>query len=197
MRLLTLPLLSLPLLACAAHGPGRLDAKLVRAATDGPVEKVQIFTDADGAVNKVSVYHRDAGPAPEQLRRLALQQYPGAELRQHELELYRDHGWVHEVELTTADGQRCEVSASAAWTLRYTECQMAPEKLAQPLRDAAAKLVPGGEIVEAELHKEAGREEYRLEVKRQDELHYLRLQPDGALIRHSRRVAAMLEVAQP
>ncbi|MCS6915802.1 MAG: hypothetical protein RMK29_15565 [Myxococcales bacterium] len=182
---------------CAGSRAGWLPAAALSAmAAHGPEVSVKAYVDGGGVVRKLSLYHQQAERVPEPVRRLAQEQFPGARMRQYEVELLADGSWVHEVELETAEGRRCELSATAQGSLRYTECPLPPADLPEPVRNEVSRRVPGGDIEEAEVQTGAAGRIYEVKVRSQGRVHVLRLAPSGEVLRRSLRIHAELDVEQ-
>lgn len=184
---------------CATtSGPGRLDVRLVHlAATTPSAAKIELHPDETGALVKATVEHLDEAQVPEAVRRLAAEKFPGAKVTGYETESYAGEGdLVYEVEVDTAEGRHCEISATAAGALRYTECRLPPAEIPEAVARAVAAVLPGAEIEEAE--RVAGpalpTEEIRVEAKAGGRLHYLRFDPAGTLTRHGVMIPAEIEV---
>lgn len=187
--------------AGGGSGPGRLDPALVEvAASAAGVRKIELHAEPGGGLRKMSVYHLDTSRIPEPVRKLAEQKFPGSKLRSFESERYADAGLVglvYEVEVDTADGKICEVSAAMDGVLRYTECHLRPEELPPEVTRTVSATVPGAAIEEAELLTGpaiAGERELRIEARANGVLHYLRLRPSGELLHHGLIVPAQIEV---
>lgn len=177
-------------------GPGRLDAELVALAMRaGRVERIRVRTDEQGNVIKLAVYHHEESEVPEAVRQLAEERFPEAEVRYYESEVYADIGRVYEVEVNTSEGRECEVSARADGSLVYVECEIEAADIPAPVAEAVARLVPNGEIIEAESKEGPGLNAVHVEVRAEDgREHYLRFSPAGELIGHSLRIQATIEV---
>lgn len=184
--------------ASGALSVGHVDPVFAAAAaTYQGVFKIKFYFDAKGLMYKASLYHHDEGKVPEVVRKLAVDRFPGSTVRAYEFEVYADAGPVHEVEVKTADGRECEVSAKPTGEFRYTECQLPLTSMSPAIAKIVAEQVPGGQVVEVEERKEAaGAEEIRIESKVGDVLHYLRFRPTGELLTHTLRFAAEVEVAR-
>jgi hypothetical protein len=201
--------LSLPIAACdkggttncpepgptpAAGEPvGALDREIVETAARGAI-KMKVRTDATGTLVKQSVYHRDEAAIPKPVHELAAKKFPGGKLEYVESELYREHGRVYEIEVTTADGRKCEVAASAEGVELYEECVVDAASLPAPVTDAVAKLYPGAKVLEAETKKGPKMDEITVEVQVGEGEHYVRLQPDGTVIERLVRIPAVIEI---
>lgn len=190
-----LPLLLLP--ACATGpGPGAaLDPQLVELMRDGKnVGGIKMRTDKKGRVTKMAVYHADETALPAWVRGNAIEKWPGAKVRSYETEWYTDVGRVYEVEVETADGTHCELSVTASGTERYTECEIAVDKLPEPVAAAVAKALPGGEVEEAEKKDGPGIDEVSLEVEANGREYYMVIRSDGKVLKHLVRLPTILEV---
>lgn len=164
------------------------------AATLQGVSKVKVRTTATGAVTKLAVYHDDAAQTPEVIKKMTADRFPGSKVRYYELEWYDDRGWVHEVEVKTADGKSCELSASEDGALHYIECEIAPANLPKPVAAAIQKLLPKGEIVAVETKKGPAVDVVSVEVKVDGKEHYVHFSPSGELQKHLLKIPAVLEV---
>lgn len=183
--------------AAPAAGAG-LDAELVGLASRAQgVMKIKMRVGPDGTVHKLAVYHHDAAAIPEPVRALAAERFPGAETLYYESELYSDLGRAYEVEIRTAEGKECEVSASADGTLLYEECKVPPDQIDPKVKATVDRLVPGGTVLEVETKHGPDRDEVSVEVKAGDVEHYVRTTPDGELIGHTLRIPAIIEVPVP
>jgi hypothetical protein len=201
--------LSLPIAACdkggttncpepvttpAAGEPvGALDRELVETAARGAI-KMKVRTDATGALVKQSVYHRDQAAIPKPVHELAAKKFPGSKLQYVESELYREHGRVYEIEVTTADGRKCEVAGSAEGVELYEECVVDAASLPAAVTDAVGKLYPGAKVLEAETKKGPNLEEITIEVQVGEGEHYVRIKPDGTVIERLVRIPAVIEI---
>jgi hypothetical protein len=175
-----------------------VDGELVGLASGGQATKFKLRVDERGASMKQSLYHGDGSGIPAPVIALANERFAGAKIERYESELYADLGRIYEVELTTTDGRRCEVAASAEGKEHYTECQIAPDSMPAPIRDAIAKLYPDGKVLEVETKKGPSVDELTVEVQlAAGGEHYVRLAPDGKLIARYARVPAVLEVPLP
>lgn len=184
--------------SCASVGPGRLDPALVTKVGSLPgVRKVELRAGADGVFKKVEIYHQSADEVPRAVREAAAARFPGSKVREYELEQYADATWVHEVELTTSDGRECELSATAAGVVRYTECKVAFADLPTVVKQKVDELLPGATVTEAEKKEGAGFDELSVEAKLGDVEHYLRLSPQGELLGRYVSVPAVLQVPRP
>lgn len=176
---------------------GALDGELVKLAAAGPAKKMKIRTDAAGALVKQSVYHADQAAIPKPVHDLAAQKFPGSKVAQVESELYREHGRVYEVEITTADGKKCEVAASAEGSELYVECQADPATLPAPVAAAIAKLYPDAKVLEAETKTGPNVDEITVELQIGEGEHYLRMKPDGTVLERLVRIPAIVEIPLP
>ena len=182
--------------ATAPKGPGFIDPRMAAAAQWETVKEVEISIDGSGNITKIAVEQSSGDKVPEALRKLVEATYAGGTITEYEQELYQDNVMVHEVEVKTADGKECEISATEAGALRYTECKLKPEELAEPIKKGVETAAPGAEITEAEVRKTAdGAEDFRLEVKANNRKWYFRFKADGTMTERSRLVEA--EVAIP
>lgn len=197
MRLAALPLVLLA--ACASpSGIGHLDPEIVAHARERQgAWRAKLHVTADGSVRKVTVYHRDPAAVPAAIRELAMQRFPGGKVESYETELHDAAGWVHEVEITTAEGRNCEISASEPARLRYVECRIANEEVAPALLERALELVAGGALQEAETHEGENGDDVRLELLREGVVHYVVLDPTGTVLQHELRLPAILGVPAP
>lgn len=180
-----------------AGSAGSLDAELVKTAAAGPAKKMKIRTDASGALVKQSVYHMDQAAIPKPVHDLTAQKFPGSKVEQVESELYREHGRVYEVEVTTADGKKCEVAASAEGAELYVECQVDPATLPAPVAATIAKLYPDAKVLEAETKVGPKMDEITVELQVGEGEHYLRMKPDGSVIERLVRIPAIVEIPLP
>jgi hypothetical protein len=172
-----------------------LDPDLMQLAAGGrSVGGAKVRTDEQGRIVRVAVYHGDAQAMPAWARGLAAERWPGSKVRSYESEWHADVGRVFEVEVSTADGQQCEISVTAGGAERYVECEISAEHVPAAVAAAAARLVPGGRIVEAETRRGPGIDELSLEIETGAGEHYLRVRPDGSPLGHYRRVPTVLEV---
>jgi uncharacterized membrane protein YkoI len=176
--------------------PGHINGEMVALATRLPgVQKLRIRTAASGKIEKLALYHLDASQVPPGIRKLAEEKLPGAKVRRYETELYADKGRAYDVEVTSADGKECEVAALASGAFLYSECALKLDELPSVVRAAALKLVPRGELVEAEKKQGPGVDEFTVEVKSAGLIHYLRLGPAGETLWHGLRVPSYVELA--
>ena len=177
----------------AGEPMGALDRELVETASRGAI-KMKVRTDAKGALVKQSVYHRDQAAIPKPVHELSAKKFPGGKIEHVESELYLEHGRVYEIEVTTADGRKCEVAASAEGVELYEECVVDAASLPAPVTDAVGKLYPGAKILEAETKKGPKMDEITVEVQVGEGEHYVRIKPDGTLIQRLVRIPAVIEI---
>jgi hypothetical protein len=172
-----------------------LHAELLAVARSGAkVEKVRVRVDASGAIVKQGIYHDDASAIPSSVAALVEQKYPGAKPKYYETEHYAEHGVVHELEFETADGQACELAVKAGDALLYTECEIDPATLPEPVAARVAAVAPGAKILEAERKTGDGGEHYTIEVEQDGRELYLHIGSDGALQGKHLRIPAIVEV---
>jgi hypothetical protein len=186
--------------ACATGpGPGAtLDPELVELArTSGEVGGIKIRTDKNGAVVKMAVYHAEESAVPAWARGMASEKWPDSTLRSYETEWYADAGRVYEIEVTTKEGTKCEISVSASGAERYTECEIDPDALPEPIAATLAKALPNGKVKEAETHEGPDIDEVSMEVEAGGQEHYIRIRSDGKLLEHLLRLPTILEVPAP
>jgi hypothetical protein len=145
----------------------------------------------------LAVYHRDSAVVPDAVKALAANHFQGATVEYYEHERYSDVGEVYEVEVKTAEGRHCEVSASAAGALIYEECELPVAEVPAPVTTAVEKVLPEGKLVEAERKKGPSRDEFSVEVEHAGRVHYLRVGPDGTVIAHHLRIPAEVDVPSP
>jgi hypothetical protein len=157
------------------------------------VRWIQVDTDGAGRIAKCSVYHDDADDVPEAVRQLAERKFPGAKSRFFETELYAEHGLVYEVEVETREGRHCEIAGKPDGTELYTECGLDADDVPRAVLDALRKLLPQGELQEAEAKRGPRIDEIDLEVRVGHELHYLRYASKGTLIEHLVRMRGVVQ----
>ncbi len=174
---------------------GQLDAEIVAVAirADG-VYRMRVVTDGSGEIQKLAIYHNDAEEIPEAVRTAAQERFPGAEVRNYETEVYADVGRVFEVEVTTAEGRDCEISCRPDGSLVYVECRVPTDEVPAWVLAEATRLLPDGEVVEAETKEGPGINEVHLEVRVEELIHYLVFVSEDAPIRHSLRIPATIEI---
>lgn len=174
---------------------GTVDPEMVAiAAKPGVATKFKIRVDAQGALAKQSLYHGDANAIPASVRTLAEKRWAGGKIVSFETELYAEHGRVHEVQVTTAEGGKCELAVKSDGTELYEECVITTDKIPQPVAAKVAELFPDGKILEAETKKGAAMDELTIEVEVNGHQYYLRVKPDGTVIAKLLRLPAVLEV---
>lgn len=195
----------------APTGPGQLDPELVRVAMTA--RKLKLELEADGSVRKLAVYHDNAGDLPAAVTARASEVFPGAKVRTYESEYYRDLGRVFEVEVETADGQSCEVSAREDGTLVYKECELDAKAVPAEITAALARDAAGRDVQEVERKDHAdGKVEFIAEVgplsvggakpKPGDEAdagpgEELYFDAAGKLLRREITLSAEVEIARP
>jgi len=179
---------------------GALDSAFVASIARHPTaDKIEIEVNADGSVRELALYHNDADKLPEAVRKKAEEVYPGATIKGYESEVEGpDRREVFEVELKTAEGQDCEVEATAAGELIYTECEVEVSTLSEELKAATLEALPGAEIEEVEVVEHSGDKpkETVVEAKVGEATHKL-VFVDGKLSRHVREIKAELEFDVP
>jgi hypothetical protein len=172
-----------------------LDREIVQTARSAPVvHKMQIRTDADGAIVKQAIYHGDADRVPEAVRAAVTAKYPKAQVLHYETEWYADGGRVYEVEVKMAGGEACELAADAEGNERYVECRISAKKLPPTVAEAVKAAVPGAKILEAERKTQPAGDEYSVEVEAGGRQLYLYLASDGTILRKYLRIPAVVEV---
>ena len=176
-----------------ALGLGKLDRVFLERALAIPShEKIEVKVGLDGSIEEVELYHGDAAAIPEAVRELAARTFPGAKVKKFETELDAA-GEIFEVEVEVK-GRECEVSARADGTLIYTECELPAKAITPEIRAVVAKVLPGAKI---EGIKEITRGEVRsieVEAELGGHEHELLLNDGLNLVRHVRKVPAVLEV---
>lgn len=164
------------------------------AVTANTVDELELRLDASGALVKQAVYHDDASAIPQPVKDKALEVYPGATITHYETEHYADAGLVFEVEVTTADGHRCEVSALPDGALRYQECELLVDAAPAAVKDAIASRFPGGKLLEVETKKGPALDLYSVEVEHEGTEYYVDVSPDGTVQSVHERIEATLEI---
>ncbi|RMG99162.1 MAG: hypothetical protein D6705_03990 [Deltaproteobacteria bacterium] len=165
-------------------------------AKDVPIDKIEFEIGPDGAVEEIAVYHQDAASVPEAVRATAGKAFPGARTVAFELEWLATGALVHEVEVKTADGRKCEVSSAPDGAARYTECEIGARELPAPVRKAVRGL---GKVVEAEHKKTAdGAETYEIELDGRDgTVGIVVVDPAGNVVQRRRRFTAEVSAPAP
>ncbi len=184
----------------ASPSIGALDSAFIASISRHPTaDKIEIEVNADGSVRELALYHNDADKLPEAVRKKAEEVYPGASIKGYESEVEGpERREVFEVELKTAEGQECEVEATAAGELIYTECEVEVSTLGEELKAATLEALPGAEIEEVEIVEHSGDrpKETVVEAKVGETTHKL-VFIDGKLSRHVREIKAELEFDVP
>ncbi len=182
-----------------APSAAALDPELVALArTAQGVDRVVVRVDEAGHVVKLAVYHHDESVVAESVRTAAIAAFPGATVRHFESERYADLGRVNEVEVQTSDGRECELSVADDGHEVYRECHVDPATLPEAIVAGLRRVVASGAIEEAETKERDGAiATYSIEVRDGDQLHYVVLEPDGALQGHYLRVPAVVDVPVP
>ncbi len=176
-------------------GAAGLDAELVAiAAKPGAAIKFKLRVDGSGAIVKQALYHSDAASIPAEVRSKAEQRWPGSTIVRYETELYADHGRVHEVDVTTAEGARCEIAIKADGAVLYEECQLAADALPAPVAAKVAALYPQGKVLEAETKRGEEVDELTIEIESGGQQFYLRIEPDGTVLGKLLRIPGVFEV---
>lgn len=184
-----------PSTAAGSSGTAGIDAELVTiAAKPGVAIKFKLRVDGSGAVVKQSLYHSDAASIPAEVLAKAEARWPGAAIVRYETERYADHGRVHEVEVTTAEGARCELAIKADGTELYEECQIAADAMPAPVAAKITALYPQGKVLEAETKRGPGLDELTVEIESGGQEFYVRIQPDGTVLAKLVRVPGVFEV---
>ncbi len=186
--------------AAPAPSIGGLDSAFVASISAHPsATKVEIEVEANGWIRELALYHNDADSVPEAVRKRAEEVYPGATIKGYESEVEGpERREVFEVELKTAEGQDCEIEATAAGELIYTECEIEVSALSEELKAAALKVLPGAAIEEVEVVEYSGDKpkETVVEAKVGEATHKL-VFVNGELSRHIREIKAELEFDIP
>jgi hypothetical protein len=184
--------------ADVADASGGLHPAVAKAAvTATTVEEFEFRLDESGALIKQAVYHDDASAISEAVKAKALEVFPGSTIESYETEWYADVGEVHEVEVKTADGQACEVSATPDGTLRYKECELDLADVPAQITAAIKSAYPAGKILEVETKQGPAMDIVTAEVEVDGVEYYLHMQPDGALESVHKRVEALVEIPVP
>lgn len=164
------------------------------AVTAKTVEEFEFRLDENGALIKQAIYHDDASAVSEAVKAKALELYPGATIVAYETEFYADAGIVHEVEVKTADGQECEVSATPDGTLRYQECELELANVPAEIIAAVKAAYPDGKLLEVETKKGPGMDVLTAEVESGGVEYYLTLSPTGTIEAVHKRIEALVEI---
>ena len=181
---------------------GALDKALVAAMAEpaslAKIEKLELELNADGSVRELALYHSDDARIPDAVKAKVDEVYPGAKIKLFESELEGpERKEVFEVEVETADGQECEIEATAAGELIYTECEIEAESLDDAIKAAVKATVPGGELKEAEVVERPGAaKETAVEVEVDGVSHKL-VFVSGELRRHAVEIKAEIELDLP
>ena len=174
---------------------GGLHEAIARAAiTAKTVEEFEFRLDERGALVKQAVYHDDASAISDAVKAKALELFPGATISDYETEWYAGVGEVQEIEVETADGRECEVSALPDGTLRYEECELDLASLPTQITAAIASAYPGGKILEAETKKGPDLDVITVEVEAGGTEYYVHMAPDGEIQSVHKRVEAIVEI---
>lgn len=174
---------------------GHIDPDALRIATEAQnVEKLVVETRADGTVEEISVYHHDEGRIPAAVKALAAERFPGSHAVRFESEREEEHGAVYEVEIETADARQCEIQATEAGALLYTECRLTRGDLPAAVVSAVDRLVPSNEFVEAEKKETPDETTFSVEARAAGVVHYVRLTESGEVRSHAIEVPAVVHV---
>lgn len=189
--------LALAMPAVGLAHPGSLDRDLIATATNAEgVFKVKIFTQPDGTVRKLAVYHRDAKLVPQKVQDAARKLFGSAPIQYFESEQYLDLGQIFEVEVKTAKGEE-EGAFKPDGTLVYRETPLTAKTVPAQLLKIAQGLVPEGKLIEAERKRGPNVDEFALKFDVKGVIHYIRMQPNATIINHAKRVPAVIEVLLP
>lgn len=184
-----------PTAASATAASSGLHPELARiAVTADNVDEFELRLDADGELVKQAVYHDKADAISDAVKAKTLELYPGATITHFETEHYADAGVVHEVEVKTADGQSCEVSATPDGAVRYQECELDLATLPAQITAAVKSAYPEGKLLEAETKKGPTMDVITVEVVSGGVEYYLYLTPDGSIEQVFKRVEAVVEI---
>ncbi|MCA9657665.1 MAG: hypothetical protein KC486_04935 [Myxococcales bacterium] len=181
---------------------GALDKAFVAAMAEpaslAKIEKLELELNADGSVRELALYHSDDARIPDAVKAKVDEVYPGAKIKLFESELEGpERKEVFEVEVETADGQECEIEATAAGELIYTECEIEAESLDDAIKAAVKATFPGGELKEAEVVERPGAaKETAVEVEVDGVSHKL-VFVSGELRRHAVEIKAEIELDLP
>lgn len=178
----------------AAPGGGLHETVARLAVTAKTVEEFEFRLDERGALVKQAIYHDDGSAVSEAVKATAMELYPGATIVAYETEFYADAGIVHEVEVKTADGQECEVSATPDGTLRYQECELAMADVPAQITAAVKSAFPEGKLLEVETKKGPGLDIMTAEVESGGVEYYLTLSTDGTIEALHKRIEALVEI---
>jgi hypothetical protein len=177
---------------------GQLPTEAIELASpDHQVQRLRLRVNGQGAVTELALYHGDETIIPEPVRATAEERFPGGQVRYFETEWYAEVGQVFEIELTTSEGVNCEVSAAADGSLRYVECPLPLEELPEAITAAASRLVPDGELEEAEYKEYADRRLTHVEVRKEGLVYYLIFDSEGQLVDRFLQIPTTLEVPWP
>lgn len=172
-------------------------ATTLRASPLDAVEEIDLSLDENGVVHKVGVESDDEKTLPKSVIELGKQQFPGYEVSGYEVEHYRQHGKVYEVELKKGD-EECELAVLENGRRLYHECEAKPADLPPAVTAALQQRFPKAEIEEVERHVTAdNHDQWRVEAKLGEAIHYLSFQTDGALLRHQRKFEGTVYLDQP
>lgn len=161
------------------------------------VKELRVYYDAKGQVRKSAVYHGDESKVPAPVLAVIKSKFPDATVSSYEHEIYAEHGYVYELELTTAQGDALEVSVKADGTIHYVERKIVPSEGVPnaTIRQAIEAKLPGGVIKEMEIKE--GPELYELRVKVNADtipVHYFVFGKDDTLTQHLLRYPAQIEL---
>lgn len=178
----------------AVPGGGLHETVARIAVTAKTVEEFEFRLDDRGALIKQAIYHDDASAVSEAVKAKALELYPGSTIVAYETEFYADAGIVHEIEVKTADGQACEVSATPDGTLRYQECELDPADVPAQITAAVKSAYPDGKLLEVETKKGPGLDVVTAEVESGGIEYYVTMDADGTIEAVHKRIEALVEI---
>jgi len=176
---------------------GALDGEFVATISrHKAIDKIELEVAADGNIRELALYHNDAELIPDAVKAKAQEVYPGSTIHSYESELEGpQRRAVFEVELTTAEGQKCEIEATDGGELLYTECEVEVTSLAEELKAAAEKALPDGTIKEVEVVTPSGdaKPQTVVEMTVGETTHKL-VFVEGELQRHAIEIKAEIEL---
>jgi hypothetical protein len=194
------PILFGPLWACGTGNTGgaagHLDVAMLRGAAQPDARKLEIDVAPDGAVRKMAYGHSRENAVPDAIKKLVAEKLPGATVKSWEEELYQDGTRTFEAELETADKKECEVSARADGTYRYTECVKSKDDLPPAAKQWLDANLAGANVEEVEHREGPVGEEWSVEAKVGEAMHYLHFSATGELVARFVKVTATIKVPQ-
>ena len=192
--------------AQGSDDPGAINRSVLEAAvaTQDP-GRASLRVEADGSIQKVSLYSTDFYGLPEAIRARLEGDLKDAGYDHFELEHYAGIGRIYELTKKREEGAKegeekvCELALREDGKEAYKECAIALSEAPKAVQAKIEERAPGAKVLEIEqwMSEETALKLFEVELEKDKKKHYLRIKPDGTLLGHYVQVPARISLAVP